>query len=376
MTRYWLALCLFAHIAVADTHYVDINNASPSSPYTNWSTAANDIKSAIMASTSGDTVLVADGIYSNGAAGVIDVDENILVISQNGPATTIVDAAGNGRGFQLTVPDARIAGFTIRNGSTWDPGCGVRSEFDSCIVSNCIIRECTTTSGGGGMWRGQAINCQFIGNVADIGGGLIQGTAKNCLFRYNHANIDGGGLLDSTAYNCTIVENSCGIDGAGIKRTTAFNSIIYDNIELSGNTPANTMASTNLYCCAPDLIPGIDGNITNAPMFISQATGNFHLLETSPCVEAGLNAYASSLTADLDGKHRIQGVRVDMGAYEYQPLEFENTFYLRTTLQQSSNLTNWSDTSYIMEWTVPMAGSLPLFFSRALQAVKSLSSAS
>jgi len=211
------------------------------------------------------------------------------------------------------------------------------------------------------MWGGQAINCQFIGNVADIGGGLIQGTAKNCLFRYNHANIDGGGLLDSTAYNCTIVENSCGIDGAGIKRTTAFNSIIYDNIELSGHTPANTMASTNLYCCAPDIIPGIDGNITNAPMFISQATGNFHLLETSPCVDAGLSAYASSLPTDLDGKQRIQGVRVDMGAYEYQPLELENTIHLKTTLLQSSNLVNWAETSYIMEWTVPMESSNAFF---------------
>lgn len=358
MIRYWLVLSFIACSVVADTHYVDINNLSPSSPYTNWSTAANDIKSAIMASSSGDTILVADGTYNNnGVTDGIDVDEAVLVISQNGPASAIVDLAGNGRGFLLSYPNARIAGFTIKNGSGFGQGCGVWSWFDSCIVSNCIIRDCTTISGGGGMWGGIAINCQFIGNVADIGGGMIQGTAKNCLFRYNHADIDGGGMLDGVAYNCTFVENSCGVDGGGIRRTDAYNSIIVENIKLAGNIPADISDSTCHYCCAGELTPGIDGNISTDPQFINQATGNFRLQETSPCVDAGLSAYASSLTTDLDGMHRIRSIRVDMGAYEYQPLEFEGTLYLRAVLEQSSDLQNWINSGYSMEWTIPFAAS-------------------
>src|SRR5271170_7604284 len=52
------AVILPAFPAAAAVHYVNLNNPTPSSPYTTWSTAATDIQSAITASVSGDTVLV------------------------------------------------------------------------------------------------------------------------------------------------------------------------------------------------------------------------------------------------------------------------------------------------------------------------------
>ncbi|MCX6922894.1 MAG: hypothetical protein NT154_06740 [Verrucomicrobia bacterium] len=72
------------------------------------------------------------------------------------------------------------------------------------------------------------------------------------------------------------------------------------------------------YCCTPSPPSSGVGNITSAPLFVDRAGGNLRLQSSSPCINAGTNAYAVGST-DLDGRPRIVGGRVDMGAYEFQP---------------------------------------------------------
>lgn len=52
------------------------------------------------------------------------------------------------------------------------------------------------------------------------------------------------------------------------------------------------------------------------PSFVSPLSGNFRLKMNSPCIDAGINSFWMFDATDADGKPRITGKGVDMGAYE------------------------------------------------------------
>ena len=102
-----------------------------------------------------------------------------------------------------------------------------------------------------------------------------------------------------------------------------YNSVVYYN---SASSESNYRFDSEsggvaLYnCCTspdPGNLNGSVGNITNQPIFVNMANGNFRLQTNSPCINSGNNAYVTGDT-DLDGRPRIVGGSVDMGAYEFQ----------------------------------------------------------
>ena len=103
-------------------------------------------------------------------------------------------------------------------------------------------------------------------------------------------NQNGGGTSFTTVNNCTISRNSAnyggGARGVGLLDNTVNNCIIWDN---SASISNNYYRSIVRYSCSYPL-PSGEGNISNNPQFIS--VSNFHLQMTSPCRNAGTNAFA------------------------------------------------------------------------------------
>jgi hypothetical protein len=323
-----LLLFLLASPSPATTYYVDINSPDPTPPYTSWATAATDIQSAVNQTTNGDLVLVNPGVYQSGGYVAPDgtltalvVSNSVTVQSMNGASATFIDGSDAMRGIYLQNTSV-LVGFTITNGTAGtNSGGGIYCQNTGQTVSNCVIignssdavgpQDNGTGPGAGGVYNGTLYNCEIITNSAIYGngGGAQNSTLINCLLTGNQAGV-GGGAYGGQLYNCTVVANdaNAGI-GGGVADVNAINCIIYDN-------NVNWFAGSYGYCCTTQL-PSGTGNITNAPLFVNEAGGDFHLQSNSPCIDTGNNSDVIT-TYDLDGNPRIVNGIVDMGAFEYQ----------------------------------------------------------
>ena len=348
--------------ALATVLYVDSSCTNPTPPYTNWITAATNIQDAVDAANAGDQVLVTNGIYQSGGRLVSgDATTNRLVVtnavtvqSMNGAAVTVI------KGYQMLgttngnnaircvylATNAVLIGFTLTNGATQSSspsngGGGVRAQSLGACISNCVIVGNSAVFGAGAL-SGTLNNCVLSNNVAQntgggayamyySGGQFLNSALNNCLMVGNSAT-NGGAVgvsvgCNLTLNNCTISGNSASVRGGGgsslgitgESTLSASNCIIFGNTAPTGPNYAFASASEMSlnYCCTVPLPTSGTGNFTNAPLFVNQSGGDFHLQSTSPCINSGDNTYVLSST-DLDGNPRIVGNYVDMGAYEYQ----------------------------------------------------------
>jgi hypothetical protein len=68
-------------------------------------------------------------------------------------------------------------------------------------------------------------------------------------------------------------------------------------------------------------------NVSIDPLFVSSALRNYRLRATSPARDVGDNSPPGTVrNYDLDGTVRIDGAKVDMGAYEFHNMIFDDGF--------------------------------------------------
>ena len=227
------------------------------------------IQAAIDVALDGDTVLVADGIYTGPGNKNLDfLGKAITVKSENGPEHCIIDCEGSGRGFYFREGegnDSLLQGFTIRNGyfgEEWDRddamGAGIFCNGSSPTISNCVIKDNRTYWDGGGIGCYYAspaiIKCTIDGNEASVGqdpwewlgslgGGIYLENSSahimECTISNNSVNIGAGGGIagnyssNAIINNCIIKENYCDWIGGGIylgySDSTIINCAIYKN---------------------------------------------------------------------------------------------------------------------------------------------------
>ncbi len=344
-----LLLVGFLNSSFAVTHYVWTNSPSPTSPYTNWETAAHGIQEAVDVSSDDELVLVTNGTYMLSAQ--IELTNGIALRSVNGAGVTVVDGNNTNRCFFLSHSNAVVDGFTVTRGrhevgvGEFSYGGGVLivaggTLMNSVLYSNVAVRrtEYYNTEGGvfgGGValdGGGAVIGCRIFGNYVEggyngMGGGIYvlnDGLIRNCSLYGNSAVYGGGIFCDAggEVQNCSLALNS-GFRGGGLycrDGGAIQNSIIYSNrSDYSSNYYNSATGSTYVACCSTPEIEGID-NISSNPAFADVASGDLRLLPISPCIDHGSNETWMAGCSDLAGRERVVNILVDMGAYEFGPL--------------------------------------------------------
>lgn len=315
----------------------------PTSSYGNTVHVPDDyptIQEAIFNVDNGGTVLVADGIWrgeGNKNIQFLPYTE-ITVKSENGPKSCIIDCEGEGSGFYMrSLYNYRpaISGFTITNASN----SGIYCRASSPRIENCIITGNTGPEGGGIYFMSSASyvrKCLITNNRSTTKGGGIYSflhynghspVITNCIISNNAATEEGGGVYAIYDYlftltNCTVINNSSQA-GGGVATSPEknWNGVSIYNSIVWGNSPDATHGSFQEILNS-DIAGGHEGagNIDANPLFVGN--GDYRLRPTSPCVNTGDNDAPDLPDTDKDGKPRIIGGTVDMGAYEYAPSDF------------------------------------------------------
>lgn len=316
-----------------------------------------------------DNVTVLCGYAGYGAANPdarnVDTYPTILSGDLNGDDLWgIVNTSDNGYHVVSSAGTGTLDGATITagnaNGSA-DDGCGggVFLKASSLRINGCKIYGNKADFGAGvACLQGVApvlINTEITGNWAYIFGGCLYNDdanieMTNCLVTGNTAGsadilgsdaiLNAMGSLDIT--NCTIADNRPG-HGAHANLRAIVNLMwgtgFVDTISIKNSIVRN--GGDEIWSTATGIVTlyynnieggkGVytgTGNIDKDPRFKNPGgfsiegqwvfdDDGYTLLSGSPSIDAGSTAYVpAGLTTDLNGAARVQGGKVDQGAYE------------------------------------------------------------
>lgn len=373
-----LCVAFLAESGFAVTRFVWTNSPSPGSGYLTWQSAATNIQDAVNAASSGDLILVTNGVYAEGSSFAGDmatrvaIAKAVTVRSVNGPVVTVIQGQGPmGAGAVRCVylaAGAALEGFTMTNGTTLTSfsgssgvGGGVCCGYSSTelSISNCVItgnsayylgggayfgtlRNCTLSQnsmgssigGGGGAYGCTLYGCKLTGNVADSGGGVAQGNLYGCLLTGNTAKSAGGGCNGGTLYDCVLSSNRTSSSGGGSCNSTLFRCRVIGNTATTNGWGGGAYGGT-LYSCAVSgnaaALGG--GGVASSTLYGCTVTGNRVL----KVFEAAANGGAACF-----------------GGGAYKSTLYNCVLYYNTTATpDGANYDDISTMSYCCTWPLP-----------------------
>ncbi len=281
------------------------------------------------------------GIYFDGHyGGTLAVTD--CTVTNNNYDGIYFDATGGGA---LTVTNSTLSGNIDHGLEIW----GTTSANMSCTVSGCTISG--NTNAGVYVEYAHAVTITGTTISGNANSGIDDSysalTINDCTIADNgagtyNAAYNGGGIDNESGTlvvnDSTIALNSAKYYGGGIFQdqyngsTTLANTIVAGN--MNGNSPDIYGTVTANYCFIGNntdpitmFTSGSGNNIVNQDALLA-ALGNYvgptltmALLPGSPAIDKGSNALIpSGLTTDQRELCRIANGRVDIGAYEYQPV--------------------------------------------------------
>ncbi len=299
-----------------------------------------------------------DGNDGTDSQGVVTTTANItgsnayhVIFNRDVSSTAVLD------GFTITAGDVNVGGVCPDNNNC---GGGMYNIRSSPVMSQISFSGNRAGAHGGGMvnWDNshpKMRQVSFSGNRAAVhGGGMLNSASSpemsQVSFSGNRASL-GGGMFNQTNSNPKMSQvsfsgNSAANSGGGMFNTGSqphiVNSIFWGNAasglinapaqihNSGGSSPAisYTLIQSSGGSSAWESSLGDDGgnNLDADPLFrepidpadAPTSAGNLRLEPGSPAIDAGDDRAASG-PVDLDGTPRIQGARVDLGAYERRP---------------------------------------------------------
>ena len=294
---------------------------------------------------------------------------------------TIMDnTALRGGGFSCWGSNPNLENVTIANNSATDNGGGIQCYANSNLdLENVSIIGNSAENNGAGIFCDSSnlnlSNVIITENTADNrGGGIYYHSSNsiltNALIAGNSAITFGGGIYvssgqDLTIINVTIVDNSA-FYGGGIYSTlyaypSLVNSIVFYNLpqEIYLNNDSLTVSYS-------DIDGGWTGesNINTDPLFVDPENGDYHLTESSPCIDAG----NPNFPFDPDG------TIADIGAFYYdQGTGIEENFELQNLRNSLTNYPNPFNPTTTIEFSIQNNSQIELsVFNIKGQKVKTL----
>jgi len=225
-------LCLlFAWVGHGRDLYVATNGVGGGSPvFGTWLNASSNIEWAVNAASTGDRVLISNGVYV--LSNTITVASKDITIAGTG-GVTVVDGNYSNRCLYF-YPNANciLENLTFAHGSN---GGGVKiRSYGTFTIRDCVFSNNYSSDYGGGLNISQYQNgtttvqrCTFVNNNAKFAGGGLAlfscagGLVEQCLFLTNTA-ADGGGLYYGAGSSnmpvtaCDFISNVATNDGGGV----------------------------------------------------------------------------------------------------------------------------------------------------------------
>lgn len=320
---------------------VSISIATGAAVATTISVPGNEptIQAGLDAASAGDTVSVACGTYYEHS---IAMKPGVYLTSGTGRSNCVtIDAQQQGRVFYCGATDSptSIVGFTIAGGYTAD-GAGIFCSSSSLVVTACAFVENYAQGYGGGLYcqgcSPSLADCTFEWNTGVAGGGGVScrssssPTLTNCMFSGNFSQSGGGMYFHSSSAavsGCTFARNEA-ISGAGVycsaSSSPTLTSCTFEGNELHGGYGSGIYSGSlsrptleaciiafgksgeAIYCddvqSTPELSccdvygnlggdwegctasqSGVDGNLSEDPLFCDSPNGDFTLDAASSC---------------------------------------------------------------------------------------------
>ncbi len=217
-----------------------------------------------------------------------------------------IDRCQGGAVFLLDQSSAMISrcNFSGNNASDQsDAGAVACHNSSSVTIERSVIENSGNVYSGSGAIYSDSSQVQITNSFITGNSGKLHGSA--IIFNNNST---GAVLFCTFTDNRSDQGSAVNIIGSNIDFK---NDIFWDTevaVELNFNAGVTPQV---IYCDVHGGQPGL-GNFNSDPGFLSDT--DFHLTETSPCIDTGINV---QIDADFDGQYRPNGANVDVGADEY-----------------------------------------------------------